>query len=230
MGIRSPHHFVLAMLLAAILLIAACAPTTAPTATVTATIPPAPTATMRPATTTSAHEAPVFPTSAVEYPANYRTDFLHYLTVDRPDGFIRDVYIDPIAIDGLLRARRLPDGTTVVLETWRAQVDANGDPVKDADGRYIKDAPLAMVHVGQKRGDWAESDFPSAARSGDWNFGSFDFQTGAKFNEDLSACFNCHQAAANRDFLYSAPQLAQFAASDVTQYFFCELRRRTPCQ
>lgn len=221
---RTPACF---LIVAVLLLVAACAPAIVPTPT--ATRAPVPAATARPATTPVARESPLFPVSAVEYPANYRTDFLHYLTVDRPDGFIRDVYINPEAVAALRQTHRLPDETIVVLEIWQARVDASGGPVTDADGRYVKDSPLEMVHVGQKRSNWAESDFPGGARSGDWNFGSFDFETGTRFNEDLNACFNCHQAVPSRDFLYSAPQLVQFAASDVTQHFFCELRRRTPC-
>ena len=227
MGIRLPHYSVRAAFIAVLLLITGCASAVAPTPS--ATFTPAPTATMRPVTTSAAHETPLFPVSAVEYPANYRTDFLHYVTIDRPDAVVRDLYINSEAVAELRRTRRLPDDAIIVVEAWDAQVDANGDPLTDAAGHYLKDTPQAMVHVGHKRSDWGDSDFPGAARSGNWNFGSFDFETGAPFNEDLGACFNCHQAANNRDFVYSAAQLVDYAASDVRGYFFCELRRRTPC-
>lgn len=169
-------------------------------------------------------------TQGVIYPANYRADFLHYVTVDRPDATVRDIYINPEAVEYLRRGNRLPDDTIIVVEAYHAEVDANGDPLLDELGRYIKAAPMAMVHVAQKRSHWAEADFPGAARAGAWNFGSFTFGAGTPFDEDLTACFNCHQAAPQTDFVYSGRQLTRFVMTDTTQYFFCELRRRTPCQ
>jgi len=56
-----------------------------------------------------------------------------------------------------------------------------------------------------------------------------DYEGSLTIDENLTACFNCHQASSRNDFLYSARELARFAMSDTTQYFFCELGRRSPC-
>ena len=73
-------------------------------------------------------------------------------------------------------------------------------------------------------------DIPELLRNGDWNFGSFAFATGAPFDENLVACFNCHQSMMPTDFLYSSRQLVNYASADATQYLFCNLRRRVPCE
>jgi hypothetical protein len=152
------------------------------------------------------------------------------VTVDRPDDTVRDIYINPAAVEELRRSRRLPDDTIIVVEGYHAQLDDNGDPLLDENGHYIKAEPMEMVHVGHKRSGWQANDFPSVARAGNWNFGSFEFGAGAPFDEDLAACANCHQARPQADFVYSARRLLDYSATDTTQYFFCNLARRVPCE
>lgn len=169
------------------------------------------------------------PEGGVSYPANYDTTYAHYATVDRGDAIIRDLYISPRALQGLRSTGRLPDDSVLVIEAWEAAVDADGALLLDEAGRYRKAAPMPMLHVAHKRGDWSGDDFPGAARAGNWNFGSFDYDSGEAIDENLTACFNCHQANARSDFIYSARELSRFAITDTTQYFFCELSRRNPC-
>lgn len=171
----------------------------------------------------------IFPDSNVPYPANYRASFVRFLTVDRLDATVRDLYINPEALAELRQGRPLPENTIFVIEGYRAEVDENGDPVTDPDGRFIKAAPFAMLHVAQRRSNWTDADFPSVIRAGRWNFGSFDANTGARFDEDLAACFNCHQAMANTDFLYTTDHLLRFVRTDQPQYLYCNLRQRVPC-
>jgi hypothetical protein len=169
------------------------------------------------------------PGSAVQYPANYRDEFEQYITVDRKDAVVRHIFVSPQALESLRQTRRIPDGTIIVIEAYSAQVDENGDPLRDDQGHFLPGEVLDMVHVAQKRADWQAADFPSAARAGQWNFGSFEFGSGAPFDEDLNACFNCHQATPNSDFLYTGQLLAQYAFGGDPLYMYCELSRRTPC-
>ncbi|MCB9437933.1 MAG: cytochrome P460 family protein [Anaerolineales bacterium] len=169
------------------------------------------------------------PHSAVTYPAQYRTDFVHYLTVDRIDGTIRDIYISPAALDAARRNVALPDETVIVIEAYHIQVDADGEPLVDEQGHYLKADPFEMVHVIEKRADWQDSDFVSTARVGEWNFGSFDAQTGDYFDEDTAACFHCHNPMFNTDFVYTYPQLATYAATKEVQHLYCDLANRLPC-
>jgi hypothetical protein len=171
----------------------------------------------------------VFPDSNVPYPADYRASFVRFLTVDRLDATVRDLYINPEALDELRLGRPLPENTIFVIEGYDAEVDKNGDPITGPDGHYIKAAPFEMLHVAQRRSNWTDADFPSVVRAGRWNFGSFDVNSGARFDEDLAACFNCHQAMANTDFLYSTEHLLTYLRSGEPQHLYCNLRQRVPC-
>lgn len=170
-----------------------------------------------------------FPISGVDYPENYREEFMLYVTVDRPDGTIRDIYVQPGMLPHVLAGRALPDGAVLVLETFDAQKGEDGEYLQDADGRLIKGELQAPVHVIEKRIHWAETDFVTELRIGNWNFGSFDANTGAAFDEDLQSCANCHQVVLRSDALYTLRQLREFAAMGKTQYFYCDLPGRTAC-
>ena len=167
--------------------------------------------------------------NGVPYPADYAASYIHYATIDRGDATIRDLYVSPRALQGLRSSGRLPHDSVLVIELWQAAVDGDGEPLLDAAGRLRKGAMQSTLHVAHKRMHWDEADFPGAARAGNWNFGSFERESGARIDEDLVACFNCHQATSRSDFLYSARELARFAMSDATQYFHCNLSRRSPC-
>jgi hypothetical protein len=72
-------------------------------------------------------------------------------------------------------------------------------------------------------------DFTSSARNGGWNFGSFDIQTGANYNESLNACFLCHNTAP-QDFTYSVDLMRDFVQSGEAVYFMCRTTGRTACE
>ena len=173
--------------------------------------------------------APPLYTSGVPFPASYRDTFVHYARVDRPDGVTRDLYISPEAVAALQRGLPLPDETTIVIEAHHAALDANGDYLRDENGWLVKDAPFEMLHVIQKRSGWTDADFESAARAGSWNFGSYDPATGERFDESLTACFNCHNGTPQTDFVYSRRLLQRYASTDLMQYFYCNLRARAVC-
>lgn len=153
---------------------------------------------------------------------------MQYARVDRTDGKIRDLLINRSAFDALQSGYSIPDDTILVVSGYDARRDANGDIILDEQGRYIKDTPFESLHIANKRSDWTDADFPSSARVGEWNFGSFT-PDGKPFDENLTACFNCHQVPINTDFLYTYRQLARFSSSGEIQYFLCNLSDRIAC-
>ena len=63
----------------------------------------------------STDSTPAAPTASavvgVAYPRNYRQDFTRYASVQRPDGTIRDLYINPTGLSALRTYYTLPVGT-----------------------------------------------------------------------------------------------------------------------
>jgi hypothetical protein len=178
-------------------------------------------------TPTQSSEVPRY--SAVQLPTNYQTRFVQYATLQRPDGTIRNLYINPESLDYLRNNFTLPSGTTIVIEGYYAVKNAAGDYLQDSTGHYVIGEPFEMIHVLEKRRDWTPADFVDDNRIGEWNFGSFDTATGGHYNENMSACFHCHNATSRTDFLYSAALLGQYLRTQAVQFFVCDLPDRLAC-
>lgn len=102
----------------------------------------------------------------------------------------------------------LANGSILVMEVFKAATNAEGDPVKREDGVY-KPGKLAAIAVMEKR-DWGV-EYPAEQRAGGWGFGFYDAQGQPKAN-DLD-CASCHEPKAEQDYLFTYPQLAEFARS-----------------
>src|SRR5262245_20681402 len=89
---------------------------------------PAPTATPR----------PVPQEDRVGFPAGYGETFRLLVVLDRPDNKqVRALCANEVAA-GISPGKDFPYGSVLVMETWRARQDASGQPILDANGRYIR--------------------------------------------------------------------------------------------
>src|SRR3984893_16471943 len=61
------------------------------------------------------------------------------MTLERPENKqVRDYMTSQAAVDAAKKGAPLPDGTVVIVVQYAAQLDAQGNPAKDANGRLIK--------------------------------------------------------------------------------------------
>lgn len=151
----------------------------------------------------------VAPTDAgpekIGFPAGYRSHVL-YTTVDRPDvKQYRELYATPAAVEAARAGKPLPSGTVLTLLQYKARVDAQGNPVKDANGRFIK-GDLVAFAVMEKRTGWG-AEYPVDVRNGEWEYAVF--APDQKLNEkaNYKACFACHKPLESQDFVFSASKL-----------------------
>ncbi len=148
----------------------------------------------------------------VAFPADWDKG-VKYATVDRLDTKqYREFYGSAEAVEAARAGRPIPDGTVLTLAAYAAKLDAAGVPVKDANGRFVKDK-LVAVNVMQKGAGWG-ADIPADIRNGDWIYQSFtpDGQVNAKAN--LGACYQCHLPFAKEDYLTNMAKLAGRFPSD----------------
>ena len=94
----------------------------------------------------------------IAFPENFDKGTL-YATVDRYDNKqYRELYATPAAVDAARKGQPIPSGTVLTLVQYKAQLDAAGEPVKGADGRFIKKDIIAHT-VMEKQAGWG-SDYP----------------------------------------------------------------------
>jgi hypothetical protein len=140
----------------------------------------------------------------IAYPANYRSGVLYAMS-DRPDNkTVRDLYASAETLRAVREGQPLPSGTVLSMEVYRATMAPNGEPVKGADGRFVKDG-LVGVFVMEKRTGWG-TEYAADLRNGEWEYARFAV-TGERQVVDTKPCFECHQPQASEDYLFTFKQL-----------------------
>jgi cytochrome P460 len=61
--------------------------------------------------------------------------------------------VTPAAIEAVRKGQPIPSGTVITMVEYKAQLDAQGNPVKDADGHFVK-GELNGYAVMEKRSGW----------------------------------------------------------------------------
>ena len=140
------------------------------------------------------------------FPENWDKGVM-YATVDRPDTKqYREFYGPAEAVKAAREGKPIPDGTVLTLAAYAAKLDADGKPVKDANGRFIKDK-LVAVNSMQKKAGWG-ADIPAEIRNGDWIYQSFTPDGKPNDKANLTACYQCHLPFAKEDYLTNMAKLA----------------------
>ena len=130
----------------------------------------------------------------VAFPENHAACVL-FTTVDRPDNKqFRELYTSAEALEPL------PSGTVITLIQYAAKLDAQGNPEKDANGRFIK-GNLIGYTVMEKRTGWG-TEYPDDIRNGEWEYQAFKADKSPNTAANLTACFNCHKPLDKQDFVF----------------------------
>lgn len=142
----------------------------------------------------------------IAFPENYAKGVL-YATVDRADNKqYRELYVSPpAAIEAAKKGEPLPSGTVLTLVQYAAQLDAQGNPVKDAGGRFIKGELIAYT-VMEKRTGWG-AEYPPDIRNGEWEYQAFTKDRKVNDKAVLANCFKCHKPLDKQDFVFTYDRL-----------------------
>ena len=151
----------------------------------------------------------------IQDPANWK-DHVLYITVDRHDvKQYRELYASTqAAVDAMKAGQPLPDGTILTLIQYKAQVDANGTPVKDAKGRFVKGDLIAHAVMQKKAGFGTE--YPPELRNGDWEYAVFGPDTKLNEKANYKACFECHKPHEKMDYVISLAAVRGVGTASMT--------------
>jgi hypothetical protein len=88
-----------------------------------------------------------------------------WLVVDKAETKqVHELYAMPEAIEAARKGQPMPDGTVFTVVRNSTQLDAQGKPVKDAHGRFVKGEVLGF-NAMEKRTGWG-SEYPDTLRNG----------------------------------------------------------------
>ena len=147
----------------------------------------------------------------VVFPEAYAKGVL-YWTQDRPNTNnpaatqIREYYTSAAAIAAAKSGAPMPNGTVITVVQYGVQMDAQGQPAKDANGRLIKTSEIRGYTAMEKRTGWG-AQYAAEKRNGEWEYQAFRADRTPNAMADLNTCFTCHKKVESVDFLYSVDQM-----------------------
>jgi len=144
----------------------------------------------------------------VAFPETYASGVL-YTTADRADiKQFHEFYTSRDAVEAAKQGKPLPSGTVVTRVHYAAKLDAQGNPEKDANGRFIK-GNLVTYTVMEKRTGWG-AEYPDNVRNGEWEYQAFKADKTPNTAANLTGCFNCHKPLdPAKDFVFSYDKLKE---------------------
>ncbi len=145
----------------------------------------------------------------IAFPENYAQGQL-YTTFDRADNKqYREYYTSAAALDAAKKGQPLPSGTVITLVQYAAKLDAQGNPEKDANGRFIK-TNVVGYGVMEKRTGWG-TEYPDNVRNGEWEYQSFTPEKKVNEKANLTGCFNCHKPLDKEDYVFTYDKMKSAA-------------------
>lgn len=148
----------------------------------------------------------------ITFPADYKTTFTYWMTSERFDNNqVRYLWANDLAFAAAPGGGPLPAGSQFVMEVYGAKVDADGEPILDADGQLMPDA-IKLVAVMEKGEGWGAA-YPEDERNGDWEYGFFTPEGMLKADVDTAPCRACHLPYADEDFVINRAELDAAASA-----------------
>jgi hypothetical protein len=142
----------------------------------------------------------------VELPADWRTRFVVYTEIERPDrtpNQVRIMYVNPEAATAARAGVPAPANTVLVMEDRAAILGADGKALRDAKGRMVMGSQTLAIAVMEKRAGWG-SEYPTSQLNGEWEYASYTPDGAKRAGVNTQPCFACHlPRTGGRDYTFT---------------------------
>ncbi|MBL1141458.1 MAG: cytochrome P460 family protein [Proteobacteria bacterium] len=141
----------------------------------------------------------------VTFPEDYKSSYILYHTQNRANNKqVADFYANKQAVESIKNGE-LADGSVVVMEVYKPELDEAGKPVAGVDGLFKK-SKLAAIAVMEKRSNWGDQ-FSAEDRTGNWGYAIYDAKGSIK--ENNLDCVSCHKPLEKEEFLFTFEYLGK---------------------
>ena len=145
----------------------------------------------------------------IAFPKDFK-EFTFYRTRNlAAKNQVRKSYANAIALKAAKEGKPLPNGSMVVIEVYKAKLDANKKPVKGDDGFYVPDT-LAFYTAMRTAAGWGDH-IPDLYRNGDWNYAIFSADKKLKSGTNQAKCLACHKPLDSDSYVFTLKQLQEVA-------------------
>jgi len=142
----------------------------------------------------------------IKFPKDYKS-FKNYYSGDRlspNDGQIIRIFANDIAVEGMKKDGKLPYGSVLAAEIYKAKKDKDGEVIESDLGRRVRNK-LAAIAVMEKRKGFG-ANIPKDLKNGDWDFAVFKTD-GSVAKKDLDKCRACHAPLSETQHVFSIEHL-----------------------
>jgi hypothetical protein len=150
---------------------------------------------------------------SVDFPEGYQDSFTHYTTVNRADDRkqVVKMFANDVALSSAKDGAPLDSGSVVVMEVYKAKLDADANPVIGGDG-FFEPGEMAAIAVMETRSGWG-ADYSDEIRNGTWEYAIFDAKEHTLVERDYQPCFECHKPLHEADYVFSFDALSGTAGN-----------------
>lgn len=147
----------------------------------------------------------------IEFPEGYENSFTPYATVNRADERkqVVKIFANDVALASAKDGAPLDSGSVLVMEIYKAKLDADQNPVVGSDG-FFEQGDMVGIAVMESRAGWGE-EYPEQIRNGTWEYALFDAKAHTLVDRDYQPCFECHKPLQESDFVFSFDALTKVA-------------------
>jgi cytochrome c553 len=143
-------------------------------------------------------------------PRDFNRGHTRYLVKDHAETKqVAHYFATPPAMAAAAEGRPLPEGSGIFVVTYAARLDADGKPVKGADGHFIPERVLAYAAMAREAG-WGDA-IPDLLRNENWNYALFNAQGEPRASANQAECLACHKPQATHSYLFLHKELAAAA-------------------
>ena len=147
----------------------------------------------------------------VTFPENFKETYSLYTKISFPNRKqVRFYYANEAALKAAGEGNSFPHGSFLMVEIFKAKLDANGDPIEGEDGHYVADQ-LAAYSTMEKQPGWGDS-VPEILRNGDWSYAVFSPDKKHRTGINEAKCLACHKPLVEEGYVFSLTQLQEKAA------------------
>ncbi|HUL67862.1 MAG TPA: cytochrome P460 family protein [Burkholderiaceae bacterium] len=148
--------------------------------------------------------------SNVAFPANYKSTFTKYHTINFPaTRQVRYYYANPVALQAAKDGKDLPNGSVLFAEVYSAKVDAEKKPVTGSDGFFVADQLTGYAAMEREAG-WGK-EIPDMLRNDEWNYAVFTADKQHRPGINQAECFACHKPLDKASYTFTLKELTEVA-------------------
>jgi len=140
--------------------------------------------------------------SVIAFPKDYEKTFTRYHRKDFDDRKqVRYFSGNAAAFEAVKKGGPFPSGAYFLVEIFAAKTDANGNLMKDADGKLIA-GERKLYTAMEKRSGWGDN-VPEIYKNDDWRYAVFLPDGTHKAGVNEAPCMACHKPLTDTDYSFT---------------------------